>query len=228
MCEILRVLNAVRYYEIGMPLTYDQFKKLSPERLIQRLINRQEYLLALRISDYLKLPTDRIYVNWACRKVRVSTEDEDSICRTVVERLKGKGGVSFEEIARTAFDEGRGRLATQLLNYEPRAGKQVPLLMSMEEDELALDKAIESGDTDLVSYVLMHLKKKLPLAQFFRVVNPRPVAYSLVESEAREQDRGMLRDLYYQDDRQGDGALVILEESLQQEVQSNHRAQVES
>jgi hypothetical protein len=33
-----------------------------------------------------------------------------------------------------------------LLNHEPRAGKQVPLLLNMEEDELALDKAIESGD----------------------------------------------------------------------------------
>lgn len=47
-------------------------------------------------------------------KVRVSMEDEDTICRTVVARLSGKHGISFEEIARTAYDEGRGRLATQV------------------------------------------------------------------------------------------------------------------
>lgn len=82
-------------------------------------------------------------------KVRLSQDDEDSICRMVVTKLTGKRGISFEEIARTAYDEGRGRLATQLLNYEPRAGRQVPLLLSMKEDEIALDKAIESGDTDL-------------------------------------------------------------------------------
>lgn len=40
-------------------------------------------------------------------------------------------------------------LCQQLLDYEPRAGDQVPLLMSMGQDELALVKAIESGDTDL-------------------------------------------------------------------------------
>src|SRR5690606_34628056 len=108
-----------------------------------------------------------IYIHWACLKVRHSSLPEDEICRTIVDKLSAQPGISFEEVARTAFNEGRGHLATQLLNYEPRAGKQVPLLLSMEEDEIALDKAIESGDTDLVQFVLMHLKKKLPLAQFF-------------------------------------------------------------
>ena len=37
----------------------------------------------------------------------------------------------------------------QLLDYEPRSADQVPLLMKMKYDELALEKAIESGDTDL-------------------------------------------------------------------------------
>ncbi|KAJ5050670.1 uncharacterized protein L3040_002545 [Drepanopeziza brunnea f. sp. 'multigermtubi'] len=216
MCETLRVLNAVRYYEIGLPLSYEQFLRLTPEKLVQRLINRREYLLALRISSYLRLPTDRIYVSWASQKVRVGSEDEDTICRLIVEKLAGKRGISFEEIARAAYDEGRGRLATELLNHEPRAGKQVPLLLSMEEDEIALDKAIESGDSDLVFFVLLHLKKKLPLASFFRVINSRPVATSLIESSAQADDAELLKDLYYQDDRRTDGANVFVREALRQ------------
>ncbi|KAF7874793.1 hypothetical protein EAF04_001967 [Stromatinia cepivora] len=219
MCETLRVLNAVRYYEIGIPLSYEQFLRLTPEKLVKRLINRREYLLALKISDYLRLPTDRIYVHWASQKVRIGSEDEDTICRAIVEKLSGKRGISFEEIARAAYDEGRGRLATSLLNHEPRAGKQVPLLLSMEEDEIALDKAIESGDSDLIIYVLLHLKKikkNLPLASFFRVINSRPIATSLVESSARTEDSSFLKDLYYQDDRRTDGAAVFIREALQQ------------
>lgn len=216
MCETLRVLNAVRYYEIGIPLSYEQFLRLTPENLVRRLINRHEYLLALKISDYLRLPTDRIYVHWASQKVRIGSEDEDTICRAIVEKLSGKRGISFEEIARAAYDEGRGRLATSLLNHEPRAGKQVPLLLSMEEDEIALDKAIESGDSDLMIYVLLHLKKNLPLASFFRVINTRPMATSLVESSARTEDSSLLKDLYYQDDRRTDGANVFIREALQQ------------
>jgi hypothetical protein len=216
MCETLRVLNALRFYEIGLPISYDQFVRLTPERVIQRLTNRHEYQLALRVSEYLNLPSDRIYVHWASQKVRVSADDEETICRAVVQKLNGKPGISFEEIARAAYDEGRGRLATELLNYEPRAGKQVPLLLSMEEGEIALDKAIESGDTDLVFFVLLQLKQKLPLSSFFRVINNRPVATALVETSARAQDQDFLKDLYYQDDRRLDGGNILIDEALQQ------------
>ncbi|EKG16533.1 Vps16 [Macrophomina phaseolina MS6] len=216
MCETLRVLNAVRFYEIGLPVSYDQYMRLTPEKLIERLINRHEYQLALKISDYLRLPTDRIYVHWASQKVRVSNDDEETICRMIVQKLEGKQGVSFEEIARAAYDEGRARLATELLNYEPRAGKQVPLLLDMKEDTIALDKAIESGDTDLVFHVLLHLKKQLTLASFFRTVTSRPVATALVESSALEQDRELLKDLYYQDDRRLDGSNLLIAEALDQ------------
>lgn len=217
MCDTLRVLNAVRYYEVGIPLSFEQYHRLTPERLIRRLLNRHEYLLALKIAGYLKLPTDRIYVHWASAKVRVGAEDDDTICRLVVERLAGKPGISFEEIGRAAYHEGRVRLATDLLNHEPRAGRQVPLLLDMEEDELALDKAIESGDTDLILFVLLQLKKKLPLAAFFRVINSRPAATALVESSATmERDNTLLKDLYYQDDRRVDAANVFIRESLQQ------------
>lgn len=216
MCETLRVLNAVRFYEIGIPLSYSQFQRLTPEGLIQRLINRHEYLLALRIAGHLRLPTDRIYVHWASAKVRVSGDD-DTICQLVVGKLAGKPGISFEAIARAAYEEGRRPLATQLLNHEPRAGRQVPLLLNMEEDEIALDKAIESGDSDLIFFVLLQLKKKLPLASFFRVINARPAATALVESSALlEDDNALLKDLYYQDDRRVDGAGIFIREALQQ------------
>ncbi|KAK0621199.1 Vps16, N-terminal region-domain-containing protein [Bombardia bombarda] len=222
MCETLRVLNAVRFFEIGLPLSYEQYQRLSPSGLIARLLNRHEYLLALRIAGYLRLPTDKIYVHWASAKVRNGTEDDDAICRKIVEKLSGKPGISFEAIARAAYDEGRGRLATELLNHEPRAGRQVPLLLSMEEDEVALDKAIESGDTDLIYAVLHQLKRKLPLATFFRVINTRPTATALVEASASlgsgegHEDTALLKDLYYQDDRRLDGAAVFIREALRQ------------
>lgn len=216
MTEKLRVMTAVRDYQIGLPVSYEQYLRLTPEGLIERLISRHEYLLAIRVSEYLQIPADRIYVHWASQKVRVSTVDDEAVCKLIVQRLEGKPGISFEVIAQAAYDEGRSHLATQLLNYEPRAGKQVPLLLNMEEDELALDKAIESGDDDLVNYVLLHLKSKLPLASFFRMINTRPMASALVETSARGEDPDLLKDLYYQDDRPIDGSNVLLSEALRQ------------
>jgi hypothetical protein len=92
----------------------------------------------------------------------------------------------------------------------------------MDEDELALDKAIESGDTDLVFSVLHKLKRRLPLAGFFRVINSRPTATALVEASARQgdgdgrEDTTLLKDLYYQDDRRSEGASVFVREALRQ------------
>ncbi|KAJ5160211.1 uncharacterized protein N7482_007215 [Penicillium canariense] len=214
MTEKLRVLTAARDYQIGLPISYEQYLRLTPEGLIERLICRHEYLLAIRVSEFLQIPADRIYVHWASQKVRVSTVDDEAVCKLIVQRLEGKPGISFEVIAQTAYDEGRSHLATQLLNHEPRAGKQVPLLLNMEEDELALDKAIESGDDDLVNYVLLHLKSKHPLASFFRMINTRPMASALVETAARGEDTELLKDLYYQDDRPMDGSNVLLSEAL--------------
>lgn len=216
MCEDLRILNTVRDFRIGLPLSYEQYLRLTPERLIARLINRREYLLAIKLADFLHLPVNKIYVHWASQKVRAASTDDDSIRELVVERLRGKSGISFEAIARAAYDEGRGHLATTLLNHEPRAGKQVPLLLNMEEDEIALDKAIESGDTDLVFFVLLHLRSKLPLATFFRTINNKPLAASLMEASARDQDKELLKDMYYQDDRPVDGSNLLIEGSMQQ------------
>lgn len=215
MTEKLRVLSAVREYKIGLPLSYAQYLRLTPEGLVERLINRHEYLLAIRVSEYLQIPADKIYVHWASQKVRVSSVDDEAVCKLIVQRLEGKPGISFEIIAQTAYDEGRSHLATQLLNHEPRAGKQVPLLLNMEEDELALDKAIESGDDDLVNHVLLHLKRKFPLASFFRMINTRPMASALVEATARDEDTELLKDLYYQDDRPLDGSNALLVEALE-------------
>lgn len=54
----------------------------------------------------------------------------------------------------------------QLMDYEPSASLQVPLLLRLGEDRPALVKAIESGDTDLVYTVLLHLRENMPLGEF--------------------------------------------------------------
>lgn len=75
--------------------------------------------------------------------------DDEQIARTIANKLGDTPGVSYSEIAKRAIEMGRTELAIRLLDFEPKAAEQVPLLMKMKRDELALSKAIESGDTDL-------------------------------------------------------------------------------
>lgn len=149
MCEYIRVLNAVRQINVGIFQSHTQLVALTPNRLIDRLLVRQMHLLAFKCTQYLRLPQYKVYIHWACSKVRTSTGDDETVCREIVAKLGSLSGVSYEEIATTAFEEGRGKLAIMLTHYEPRPGKQVPLLLNMEEEELALDKAVESFDINL-------------------------------------------------------------------------------
>ncbi|KAG5439417.1 hypothetical protein PCANB_001991 [Pneumocystis canis] len=213
-CETLRVLNAMRFCDVGIPLTFKEYFHLTPEGLIERLISRKKHFLALKICEYLLLPSDKVYIHWACMKIKFSIDDEESIYKIITERIPLKKGVSFKEIAKTACDEGKQKLATKLLDCTLNASSKIPLLLNIEENEIALIKAVESGDTDLVLYVILHLKDKLPLANFFQIIRDKALAVSVLETYAKDHDPELLKDFYYQDDRRSDGANIILLESF--------------
>lgn len=98
-CKKLRVLNALRSFEIGMPLSSGklsltaharyaaaaidfltpslisgQYDELTPGVVIDRLLSRRQHRLGLLLCDYLGLPSaegrDKVLVHWACVKVR--------------------------------------------------------------------------------------------------------------------------------------------------------------
>ena len=68
-----------------------------------------------------------------------------------------------------------------------------------------------------VYHVLLHLHKRLPLGNFFRLLEDGGERLSpatrLLQVYAREQNREMLRDFYYSDDRRVESATLLLEEA---------------
>lgn len=116
-CKIIRVLNALRDPSIGIPLTYDQFKSLTPRVVIDRLLNRHQHLLAFFICDFLKMKQDQVLVHWASSKVKKLEEDDKSVLDAIVEKLKSIPGISYAEIASTAYKYGRSKLATRVIIF---------------------------------------------------------------------------------------------------------------
>jgi len=108
----------------------------------------------------------------------------------------------------------------------------------MKEDRLALQKAIDSGDTDLgmgrlldkgcdphnraVYHVLLQLYNRLPLGGFFRLIedggSSLAPASRLLQVYAKEQNPEMLRDFYYSDDRRVESAVLNLDEARRMKV----------
>ncbi|XP_051039346.1 vacuolar protein sorting-associated protein 16 homolog isoform X3 [Phodopus roborovskii] len=134
--------------------------------------------------------------------LRVQQKDvsDEDVARAINQKLGDTPGVSYSDIAARAYGCGRTELAIKLLEYEPRSGEQVPLLLKMKRSKLALSKAIESGDTDLVFTVLLHLKNELNRGDFFMTLRNQPMALSLYRQFCKHQELDTLKDLYNQDD----------------------------
>ncbi|WFD18937.1 Vacuolar protein sorting-associated protein 16 [Malassezia caprae] len=225
----LRVLHAVRDPAVGVPASYDES---ALGAWLYRLAARAQHGRAVAICEALQLKADAVLLHWArayIARIR-ATDDDESVAQTIIARFQRARALRYADIAMTAWQAGRPRVATRLLEHELRAVDQVPLLLQMHEHRAALARAVESGDTDLVYYVLFTLPTHLSRAAFFDVVQTPPVrdtawdahtvglrpsarptyealAARLLEAYAREQDAGLLRDFYFQDDRHRDLAL---------------------
>lgn len=70
--------------------------------------------------------------------------------------------------------------------------------------------------------MLLHLHQRLALGAFFRLIEDGgsrlAPASKLLQVYAREQNRDMLRDFYYSDDRRVDSAVLALDECARMSV----------
>uniref|UniRef100_A0A5B7BBB9 Protein VACUOLELESS1 n=1 Tax=Davidia involucrata TaxID=16924 RepID=A0A5B7BBB9_DAVIN len=213
-CKTLRVLNVVRNHEIGIPLSIQQYKMLTPSVLIGRLINVYQHLLALQISEYLGMNQEVVIMHWACSKITASLAISDaSLLEILLDKLKLCKGISYAAVAAHADKIGRRKLAAMLVEYEPRSSKQVPLLLTIGEEDTALTKATESGDTDLVYLVLFHIWQKRPALDFFGTIQARPLARDLFISYARSCKHEFLKDFFLSTGQLQDVAFLLWKES---------------
>lgn len=213
MCRNLRLLNQVRDPAVGMPLSYTQFMKLSPEVLIDRLINLHHHHLAFRICSYLRMDLDSVLIHWACAKIRSPDADalsDEALAAAIQSKLAAVPRISYAAVAQTAHSLGRGPLTTLLLEFEPRAADQVPLLLKMGQEENALKKAVESGDSDLVFLVILHLHRSRDDVDLFRLVTAHALAANLFVVYCKQQrDLQLLKSFYYHMQRPDEAANVV-------------------
>ncbi|KAH9823393.1 Vps16, N-terminal region-domain-containing protein [Melampsora americana] len=238
MAKTLRVLNAVRHYEIGIPLTYEQYMAHHPSHLIYRLTARAHYLLALRITEFLGLSPAPVLKQWARSlmmnthlnyEAQVSKNQQTSLCEKIVKKLKGKKGIGASDIAEIAWNLGKNQLSIQLLSYEIRPIKQIPLLMKMNQDEEGLKQSIKSLDPDLLQSVLWEIRRKKSLAEFLGLIEGKEEAISCLRIWAKKEvnrnlnrpnqlikpgpDWELFKDFCFQDDRRSESGCLALEES---------------
>lgn len=92
---------------MGMPLTIAQFHELTPDRIIERLINRHKHMLATEVSQFLDLKTERVLLHWAIAKIHSSMSGQ-VIVQHIIEKLATTStSLSFAAVANEAYRAGR-------------------------------------------------------------------------------------------------------------------------
>ena len=104
--------------QVGIPLTAPQLASPSRPVLLDRLIARRLFPLAIRVSEFLDLPASRVLAHWACYKVETSQCEEAETARQLVERLGVPRDISYSDIAERAAEVGKKQLAVRLLENE--------------------------------------------------------------------------------------------------------------
>ncbi|KAF6207195.1 hypothetical protein GE061_018435 [Apolygus lucorum] len=197
------------------PLTFNQLHTLTLQGLMELLMIRRHHFLALDLASFLKMPdSSKIQLHWACYKVQHSKEDVNKVAQEIKNKLGNTKNVSFREIADEAFACGKHDLAIKLIEYEPRADLQIPLLLKLKEHFLALNKAIESGNTDLVYAVLDHTGKKIGEADFQMAIRRYPLAQALYLKHCAHHNKDLLKDVFTQEDDHKSLAELSIKEGL--------------
>ena len=218
-CRTLRILNAVRNYLIGLPLTFGQYEQLGPSGLLDRLILRRQYGLAVQICRYLNLSeadgVPRILADWACYRIsrRGGQMDAEQLAAEISAKLGTGSKVSYSSIALKAIECKQEKLAIRLLDFEHKACEQIPLLLKLGQEPQALTKAVESGDPNLIYRVLVVLKDTYPSDKFYMTVRQYPAVNALYARLCRTIQLGSLEQIYEQEDNFAAQAALSLRES---------------
>jgi len=222
-CESLKILNNVRHQTVGIPLTQPQLEALSVSVLIDRLIARRLFAFAIEVAEFKKLPPaegrSRILAHWAMYKVEApSKKDEAEIAAEINSRLNQDPDISYSDIAEIAMkcEPSRTQLAEMLLEHEVRADRQVPLLMKMGKGGKAIQKAIQSGDTDMIYHVILALRDHgVKASEFHMIVRNHPEASRLYSLYCRQYEphSSSLADWLQQEDDLGGMARLSFAES---------------
>jgi hypothetical protein len=134
------------------------------------------------------------------------------------------GRVSYLSIAEAAYSMGRRQLATYILDREQHPGEQIPLLLRNKEEELALQKAITSEDTDLIYFTLISLEARIVpsrgMESFLKLCHNYPEAANLLKIYRRNkvtyEDRTKLHELLMHSKNYLEAGIAAANQAFQQ------------
>ncbi|KAH0790413.1 vacuolar protein sorting-associated protein 16 [Histomonas meleagridis] len=153
----IKITSNLAKEPVNMPMTESQLMSLGYQRLLLRLCNRFMHFYAIRIAEFINDYEELVYTHWANCMIRSSASPTE-----IIQRITNNGfNFDYVELATTAFDLAdelndpqKKELALGLLHENKVKSHSVPLLIRQGQWGAAVEAAVNSNDTSLITYVL--------------------------------------------------------------------------
>ncbi|SCU95324.1 LANO_0E10022g1_1 [Lachancea nothofagi CBS 11611] len=214
-CDKLRVLNMLT--EKGIILTARHLEYFGLDKLISRLMKTGDFYECILVCKFLKVrgKIPKIFAAWANAKIVSSSEiDDDEIFKAIAKLAQSiTVKVPMAEVGLTAFNEGRPRMAKDLIIMERMPAMELSALLELDEHELALKEGNKLGIPEMTLSVLLKLREQLNTAQFTKIIMLTMRDDQLFTYYSRH-DGTFLFDFYRQTDQLAELAYHLWSEGL--------------
>lgn len=217
-CDTIRLLNLLR--GIGIFLTLPEFKEMTINGLINRLLVRHKHyqaILICKITDNKSL-LPHIFSSWSITKIHLSPDLEDDELLKQIKLRLSEVPIRIEghlaNVAHAAFLEGRFRLARELALLECSLDLKISELLDLDDDSLALSESLKAMCPELTLSLLLNLRSRLTKSQLTKLLIMNMRTEQLYPYFQR-RDQAFLFDYYRQEDRFTDLAQLLLNQGKQ-------------
>ena len=160
VCRNIRIINTIRN-DSTTPIfiTYKEFDKLSFKEIIKKIMGEHNFKLAFRISKYLDDKTKKIYMKWACCKIKLlddlsSKEDQLKVYNDIMNELNNIKNISYIKLAKKAFKYKINDLGMKFLEHEKSILAKIPQYLNHNKWDKALELSYETYDSDILATAL--------------------------------------------------------------------------
>lgn len=159
---ILRVCNTLLRV-LSLHISTAQLRFIGKSRLINRLVGCGEYQVAFSVASFFGLKTDSILLEWAVDKLvstftQATTEEQN--VKQCIALLKKLHFAQFSELGLEVNAKGRRAAAVSFIKEETNAQHCVSAFLEIGEANLALEKAVEFHEADLIFLSITHLLQR--------------------------------------------------------------------
>ncbi len=225
----LRVMNAARGQNVGVPLTKAQFELLGLAGLVSRLSRFGQHSTALNLAAYGDISPSDVLEQWAVAAIGSNKETSDiELTTRIIDRFesverymmknsysRGRGrALPYVSAAEAAFALGRSKCADLLLRKEHRPAPKVAMYLKMNREDQAVIAAVASNDPELVLEVLGKILSRKSFRETAKLLRALPPvignrAVDLFACHLRQiEDYASLRLIFLETGRVREAALV--------------------